>query len=95
MNESENVLRTPSNIFDRIQGFGIDFLKIDCSVTLNILDNPADFAAVKSIDKTAKEFSIKTVVELVENDETIAKLREIGIDFAQGYGISTPRPLAD
>jgi EAL domain-containing protein (putative c-di-GMP-specific phosphodiesterase class I) len=37
----------------------------------------------------------KTVVELVENDETIAKLREIGIDFAQGYGISTPHPLAD
>ena len=82
-------------LFDRIQGFGIDFIKIDCSITLNILDNPADFAAVKSIDKTAKEFSIKTVVELVENDETIAKLREIGIDFAQGYGISTPRPLAD
>lgn len=82
-------------LFDRIQGFGIDFLKIDCSITLNILDNPADFAAVKSIVNTAKEFSIKTVVELVENDETIAKLREIGIDFAQGYGISTPRPLAD
>ena len=37
----------------------------------------------------------KTVVELVENDETIAKLREISIDFARGYGISTPRPLAD
>ncbi len=37
----------------------------------------------------------KAVVELVENEETIAKLREIGIDFAQGYGISTPRPLVD
>jgi EAL domain-containing protein (putative c-di-GMP-specific phosphodiesterase class I) len=30
----------------------------------------------------------------VENEETIAKLREVGIDYAQGFGISRPQPLA-
>ena len=82
-------------LFDLTKGLEIEFLKVDCSITLNILDNPADLAAVQSIANTAKEIGVKTVVELVEKEETIEKLREIGIDFAQGYGISTPRPLVD
>ena len=82
-------------LFDLIKGFGIDFLKINCSITLNILENSVDFAVVKSIAETAKEIGVKTIVELVEKEETIVKLREIGIDCAQGYGISTPRPLGD
>jgi EAL domain-containing protein (putative c-di-GMP-specific phosphodiesterase class I) len=82
-------------LFDLTRGLGIEFLKVDCSITLNILDNPADLAAVQSIANTAKEIGVKTVVELVEKEETIGKLREIGIDFAQGYGISTPCPLVD
>lgn len=45
--------------------------------------------------ETAKEIGVKTVAELVENEETIVKLQEIGINYAQGYGISWPRPLAE
>ena len=36
----------------------------------------------------------KTIAELVESEETTAKLREVGVDFAQGYGVSRPQPLA-
>ena len=35
-----------------------------------------------------------TVGEFVEDDDIAAKLQEIGVDFAQGYGIAKPRPLS-
>jgi EAL domain-containing protein (putative c-di-GMP-specific phosphodiesterase class I) len=38
---------------------------------------------------------VRTVAELVESDELIARLSELGIDYAQGFGISRPRALEE
>lgn len=81
--------------FDLIRGFQVEFLKIDGGIILNILNGPVDIAKVVSINKVAKMIGVKTVAELVESEELIAKLREVGIDFAQGFGISRPRSLAE
>jgi len=82
-------------LFDLIQGFKVDFLKIDGGIIRNILYDPVDLTAVRIINKTAKEIGVKTVAESVENEETIVILRKIGVHFAQGYGISRPRPLVE
>ena len=82
-------------LFDLIRGFRVEFLKIDGSVIFNIHRDPVDLAKVVAINRVAKKIGVKTVAELVETEETIAKLREIGIDYAQGFGISRPRPLAE
>ena len=37
---------------------------------------------------------IKTIAEFVENDAILANLKQIGINYAQGYGIEKPRPLS-
>ncbi len=79
--------------FDRIRGFQIDFIKIDGSLILGLPNNPINLAKVSSIDRVAKKIGVKTVAELVESDEIIAKLSELGIDYAQGFGISRPRTL--
>lgn len=81
--------------FDLIRGFQVEFLKIDGSTILNMLRDPVSLAKVASIDRVAKKIGVRTVAELVESEELIAKLREIGIDFAQGFGISRPRSLAE
>ena len=81
-------------LFDMIRGFQVEFLKIDGSIIFNMLRDPAAIAKAMSISGVAKKIGVKTVAELVESEETIAKLREIGIDFAQGFGISRPRLLA-
>jgi EAL domain-containing protein (putative c-di-GMP-specific phosphodiesterase class I) len=81
--------------FDQRRGFQVDFLKIDGTTILNMLSNSVDLAKVISIDRVAKKIGVRTVAELVENDEIVAKLDEIGIDFAQGFGISRPRRLGD
>lgn len=80
--------------FDRIRGFRVDFLKIDGNIVFNILRNPVDLAKLTAINRVAKNIGVKTIAELVESEATIAKLKEIGIDFAQGFEVSKPRPLA-
>lgn len=81
-------------LFDLFRDFQVDFLKIDGSIIFNILRDPAALAKLVAINSVAKKTGVKTIAELVESEETIVKLRELGIDFAQGFGISRPRHLA-
>jgi PAS domain S-box-containing protein len=80
-------------LFDLIRGFQVEFLKIDGSIILDILRDPVKLAKAIAINRVAKKIGVKTIAEMVESQETIASLRTIGIDFAQGFGISRPRPL--
>ncbi|MFH2134439.1 MAG: EAL domain-containing protein [Pseudomonadota bacterium] len=81
--------------FDRIRGFQVDFIKIDGSLILGLLRDPVNLAKVSSIDRVAKKIGVRTVAELVESDELITKLSELGVDYAQGFGISRPRALEE
>jgi EAL domain-containing protein (putative c-di-GMP-specific phosphodiesterase class I) len=81
--------------FDRIRGFQVDFIKIDGSLILGLQRDPVNLAKVSSIDRVAKKIGVRTVAELVESDELIVKLSELGIDYAQGFGISRPRALEE
>lgn len=81
--------------FDLIRGFQIDFLKIDGSIIFDILRDPVALAKVVAIDRVAKKIGVKTIAEMVESEDAIAKLREVGIDFAQGFGISRPQSFIE
>ena len=81
--------------FNLIRGFQIDFLKIDGSIILEILRDPIGLAKVVAISKVAKKIGVKTIAEMVESEEAITKLREAGVDFAQGFGISRPHPFIE
>ena len=71
----------------------VDVLKIDGAFIKNIATDAADYAMVKSINEMAHMMGKKTVAEYVENTDILEKLREIGIDYAQGYGIEKPMLL--
>ncbi|HUW26348.1 MAG TPA: EAL domain-containing protein [Gallionella sp.] len=81
--------------FDLIRGFQVDFFKIDGSIIFDILRDPVALAKVVAIDRVAKKIGVKTIAEMVESEEAIAKLREAGTDFAQGFGISRPQPFIE
>ncbi len=81
--------------FDLIRGFQVEYLKIDGSVILNMLRDPVQLAKVTAINKVAKQIGVRTIAEFVENGEITARLKDVGIDLAQGFGISQPRPLTE
>jgi diguanylate cyclase (GGDEF)-like protein len=69
----------------------VDYLKIDGSFIRDMLRNEVDVALVSSMNETSRFLGIKTIAESVENEETLTKLREIGVDYVQGY--HTGRPI--
>lgn len=73
----------------------VDYLKIDGSIVCNILRDDEDLAKIKTIHQLAQKANVKTIAELVETDDIIAKLQEIGINYAQGFGIAKPHPFND
>lgn len=81
--------------FELLRSLRVDFLKIDGSIILHILRDPIYLAKVKAISQVATKIGVKTVAELVESEDIIAKLKEIGVDSAQGFGISRPRALSE
>jgi EAL domain-containing protein (putative c-di-GMP-specific phosphodiesterase class I) len=60
-----------------------------------MLTNPVDTAMVESINRIAHVMGVRTLAEYVESEATLAKLRELGVDYAQGYLVGRPAPLAE
>jgi len=79
--------------FSYLKHLPVDFIKIDGSFVTEILNSKIDRAIVEMMVRVAKVMGKKTVAEFVESDETLDALREIGVDYAQGYAIGKPSPF--
>jgi len=81
--------------FTYLKNLPVDFLKIDGNFVRDMVRDPIDRAMVAAIHQVGNVMGIKTIAEFVENEEILAVLSDIGVDYAQGFGISRPQPLAD
>ncbi len=79
--------------FGYLKNLQVDYLKIDGMFVKDIVDDPIDHAMVKSINDIGHVMGMKTIAEFVENDAIKGMLREIGVDYAQGYYIGRPQPF--
>ncbi len=79
--------------FAYLKTLPVDILKIDGQFVRDMLDDPIDQAMVRSINEIAHVMGKKTIAEYVETEEIMRKIEDIGIDYAQGYGIGKPMPL--
>lgn len=79
--------------FAYLRNLPVDLLKIDGMFVRQMDNNSVDMAMVRSINDIGHEMGKKTIAEFVENQAIMARLREIGVDYAQGYFIAPPRPL--
>jgi len=80
--------------YSYLRNLPVDYVKIDGVFVRDLVDSPGDYAVVRSINEIGHYMGKKTIAEFVENDEILAQLREIGVDYAQGYGIHKPEPLS-
>ena len=79
--------------FAYLKHLPVDFLKIDGGFIKNMADDPIDRAMVEAINSVGHITGKQTIAEFVDGERVIALLREIGVDFAQGYGVAKPRPF--
>ena len=79
--------------FGYLKHFPVDFLKIDGSFVKEILHDPIDREMVRSINEIGHLTGKKTIAEFAENVEIINMLRSMGVDYAQGFGVSEPERI--
>ncbi len=79
--------------FGYLKSLPVDYLKIDGIFVRDMIKDPIDRALVESINNVGHLMNLMTIAEFVENEATCNVLREIGVDFVQGYHIAAPRPL--
>jgi EAL domain-containing protein (putative c-di-GMP-specific phosphodiesterase class I) len=81
--------------FSYLKDLPANCVKIDGSFVKDMLTNSIDLAIVKAICDIAKSLNKTTVAEFVEDEETLLKLRQLGVDYLQGYHISRPMPVTE
>jgi len=80
--------------FAYLKGLPIDYLKIDGSLVRDMAVDTVDLEMVKAINQVGHVVGAKTIAEFVEDDTILNLLRELGVDYAQGFGLQRPRELA-
>jgi diguanylate cyclase (GGDEF)-like protein/PAS domain S-box-containing protein len=81
---------TGMSSFGYLKSFPVDYLKIDGSFVRGILSDPIDREMVRSINEIGHLTGKKVIAEYAENAEIINALRDMGVDYAQGYGVAQP-----
>ena len=76
--------------FGYLRNLPVDYLKIDGNFVRGVADDEIDYAMVSAIHQVGAVMGLKTIAEFVENEVIISALRDIGIDYVQGYGIAYP-----
>jgi EAL domain-containing protein (putative c-di-GMP-specific phosphodiesterase class I) len=86
---------TGMSSFSYLKHLEVDFIKIDGNFVAEILNSKTDRAMVEMIVHVARVMGKSTIAEFVESEEILEALREIGVDYAQGYAIGRPSPFTE
>ncbi len=81
--------------FAYLKRFDVDYLKIDGSFVRQVHEDPVSEAMVAAINRVGQVMGLATIAEFVENDAIVRKLKQIGVNYAQGYHFGKPLPLAE
>lgn len=79
--------------FAYLKTLPVDYLKIDGLFVRDMLDDPLDLAMVRSFNEVGQTMGMRTIAEYVESRAIRDALRDLGVDYVQGYAIGRPEPL--
>ena len=80
--------------YNYLRDLPVDYLKIDGTFVRDLSDDRLQRAIVESIQGISRVLGVRTVAEWVENERTVDTLREIGVDFGQGFHFGRPETLS-
>ncbi|MBB1428270.1 EAL domain-containing protein [Shewanella sp. SG44-2] len=81
--------------FAYLKCLDVDYVKIDGQFVVNLCENRSDKAIVSAICQLGKDMGFEVIAEFVENTDIGVYLKNIGVDYAQGYAINKPTRLAE
>jgi len=81
--------------FEYLMKLDIDYLKIDGSLIKNIDTDEGSELIVELMVNFAKKMGIKTIAEFIHNKNVYEKIKQMGIDYSQGYYLGEPKNLKD
>jgi EAL domain-containing protein (putative c-di-GMP-specific phosphodiesterase class I) len=79
--------------FGYLKHLTVDYLKIDGQFIRDVVSDPLDEATVRCFTDVAKVLGLRTVAEFVDQVDVLERLRQIGVDYAQGFLIHRPAPI--
>jgi diguanylate cyclase (GGDEF)-like protein len=77
--------------FEYLIKLNADYIKIDGSLIKDLASSKTSQIVVKNIVNFANDLGMKTIAEFVENESILEKLKELGVDYSQGYHFSAPK----
>lgn len=81
--------------FGYLTNLPIDFIKIDGKIVRDCASNPIHRSIIKAINQIAHIMNLQTIAEFAEDQILVMQLRELGLDYVQGYAISLPTPIQE
>lgn len=81
--------------YDYLKNLPVDFIKIDGHLIGGVVHSTISNVQVKAITQIAHLLGICVIAEMVEDHHTLKLLGGLGINYAQGFGIAKPRPVAE
>jgi EAL domain-containing protein (putative c-di-GMP-specific phosphodiesterase class I) len=79
--------------FSYLKTLPVDYLKIDGGFITGLVANDIDRAMVEAVHHIGHMMRLETIAECVENRAILQALRQIGVNYGQGYALGHPRPL--
>ena len=79
--------------FGYLKSLAVDLLKIDGQFVRDVIEDPLDDAAVRCFVDVARVVGVKTVAEFIDKPAVLQRMKELGVDYGQGFLLHYPEPL--
>jgi len=79
--------------FNALRALRPDFVKVDGVIVRRLLSAPAAEAKLKAVLRVGEITGFKVIAEMVEEQAILVRLKELGVGYAQGFGIQQPQPI--
>ncbi|MCP4993594.1 MAG: EAL domain-containing protein [Gammaproteobacteria bacterium] len=81
--------------FSHLNQLPVDFLKIDSHFITGIASNDVSQTIISTINEIGHRLDLKIIAPHVEDDLSLKILKDLGVDYVQGYGIAKPKSIGD
>ncbi len=79
--------------FDPLKSLRADYVKVDGSIIRQVLRGETPLAKLKAIVRVGQVTGVGVIAECVEDQQVLARLVELGVGYAQGFGVRQPEPI--